>query len=449
MKREGFDIARCTVERLMRQLDIQGVRRGKKIKTTHGQPADPVTSQAIWLSGCDLNASGRFPSGNVRYYYRPKGHKGIPMPDLPPDDQRFLDAYGAASGGKTPTGLRPRPGSLALAVLRYLASDSFAALSNETRSSRRRMLDEIRRNHGKGLVRELRTKHVESTLKKFSGHARNNRLKVWRAFGKWLNDVYKIDDPAENVKKSPVPKSKGHLPWTDDQIETFRGFWIIGTPERLAFEVIYFTGARISDAFRLGQGNVDHEGWLVFNQQKTGGEVAIPFSRPLPDFVSGMQGDLQYLRAALDARSDNHITWITTAFGTSRSVKAAGQWFAAKARAAGIHGRTAHGLRKSRSRALAEAGGNSVQIGAWTDHESLSEIERYIRGLNKKRCSAARKQNKKFQLPQPKFQINQKRQENQMLEKVLATPAGFEPATCPLGGGCSIQLSHGVILFDL
>ena len=28
---------------------------------------------------------------------------------------------------------------------------------------------------------------------------------------------------------------------------------------------------------------------------------------------------------------------------------------------------------------------------------------------------------------------------------VLATPAGFEPATCPLGGGCSIQLSHGAL----
>ena len=34
-----------------------------------------------------------------------------------------------------------------------------------------------------------------------------------------------------------------------------------------------------------------------------------------------------------------------------------------------------------------------------------------------------------------------------MLEKALATPAGFEPATCPLGGGCSIQLSHGVFSF--
>jgi hypothetical protein len=25
----------------------------------------------------------------------------------------------------------------------------------------------------------------------------------------------------------------------------------------------------------------------------------------------------------------------------------------------------------------------------------------------------------------------------------LVTPIGFEPITCPLGGGCSVQLSHG------
>jgi transposase InsO family protein len=34
MNREGIAVARCTVERLMRQLGLQGARRGKKIRTT-------------------------------------------------------------------------------------------------------------------------------------------------------------------------------------------------------------------------------------------------------------------------------------------------------------------------------------------------------------------------------------------------------------------------------
>ncbi len=29
----------------------------------------------------------------------------------------------------------------------------------------------------------------------------------------------------------------------------------------------------------------------------------------------------------------------------------------------------------------------------------------------------------------------------------MAAPAGFEPATYPLGGDCSIQLSHGAVPF--
>lgn len=34
MRREGFDIARCTVARLMKDIGIEGVIRGKKPKTT-------------------------------------------------------------------------------------------------------------------------------------------------------------------------------------------------------------------------------------------------------------------------------------------------------------------------------------------------------------------------------------------------------------------------------
>jgi transposase InsO family protein len=41
MQREGFNIARCTVARLMKQLGLQGVIRGKKAKTTVPDPALP------------------------------------------------------------------------------------------------------------------------------------------------------------------------------------------------------------------------------------------------------------------------------------------------------------------------------------------------------------------------------------------------------------------------
>lgn len=38
LKREGLDVARCTVERLMRQMGLKGVIRGKGIKTTRPDP---------------------------------------------------------------------------------------------------------------------------------------------------------------------------------------------------------------------------------------------------------------------------------------------------------------------------------------------------------------------------------------------------------------------------
>lgn len=344
-----------------------------------------------------LNPSGRFPSGNVRFYYRPKGQKGTPMPDLPPDHPDFLAAYAKAAGSQAPARRPAGSGSLALAVEGYLKSDVFLiGLKEGTRAVRRRMLDDIRERYGHAHAADLRQKHVEADLNRLSGHARNNRLKAWRGFGKWLAENYKIADPTADARKAPVAASDGHIPWSESEIEAFRNHWPVGSPERLAFEIVFWTGARISDAVRLGPGNVDREGWLVFRQQKTGGEVAIPFDRALPDFAEGMSGDLASLHAALDAREGRHMTWITTANSKSRSVKAAGQWLAAKARAAGVHGRSAHGLRKSRARALAEAGGTSAQIGAWTGHESLSEIERYIRNFSKRKVLSSTKNEQKF-----------------------------------------------------
>ncbi len=47
MKREGIAVARCTVTRLMRQMGLQGVVRGKSIKTTVSDAAAPCPRDRV------------------------------------------------------------------------------------------------------------------------------------------------------------------------------------------------------------------------------------------------------------------------------------------------------------------------------------------------------------------------------------------------------------------
>lgn len=361
------------------------MRRGVQAKLTH------------------LNPSGRFPSGNVRYYYRPKGQRGIAMPDLPTDHPGFLAAYAKAAGVKPRAPMRE--GSLASGLTLYKGSDAFAALAPATRAVRIRMLDDLAQRYRHANRVELAERHIEADLAQFKGHARNSRLKAWRGYCAWMKDHDRLSrDPSDGIKRAKIAKSDGHTPWSIEEIEAFRTHWPIGTVERLAFELIYWTGARVSDAVRLGPGNVDREGWLSFRQQKTGGEVWIPFNRDLPDFAEAFAGDLVMLHAAIEARPERQMTYLHTRRGASRSSKAVSQWFASHARAAGVRGKTAHGLRKSRAKCLAEAGGSAPQIGAWTGHESLKEIERYIRDFSKKRALSRTEQGRKVPTKLIKFQ---------------------------------------------
>ena len=69
MLREGFDVARCTVERLMRKMGLQGVIRGKRVRTTVSDkaavcPLDHVNRQfkaprpnVLWVSDFTYVAS--------------------------------------------------------------------------------------------------------------------------------------------------------------------------------------------------------------------------------------------------------------------------------------------------------------------------------------------------------------------------------------------------------
>ena len=62
LNQENIEVARCTVERLMKDLSLQGIRRGKRWKTTTADPTaarptdlvqrrfNPARPDALWVA---------------------------------------------------------------------------------------------------------------------------------------------------------------------------------------------------------------------------------------------------------------------------------------------------------------------------------------------------------------------------------------------------------------
>ena len=311
------------------------------------------------------------------------------MPDAPMGSVVFLKAYTEAAGV---TPIRPIiKGSLAAAVSKYIASSHFTTMAPLTQGVRRRALERIRETAGseKALTPDV----IRADLKNYHGHAQHTQLKMWRGFCKYLMhiDALKVD-PSKDMVRAPVEKSDGHIPWDHNDIEMFRNHHALNTHPRMAFELLYYTGASMVDAVRLGPGCIRPGGWLSYRRSKTGTLVEIPFDRELPHFAQSFQRDLDLLHKAIEAQADKHMTYIVTGGVNnrgqikSRSVKAASSWFSRQASLAGVQGKTAHGLRKSRDMEIAANNGSATAIMSWLGHSTLVEASRYIKMFDKRRA---------------------------------------------------------------
>lgn len=316
-----------------------------------------------------------------RYLYRRIGTTLHPLPDLPENHPDFLAAYAAAGAAPQRPRTRAAPGTIAALIERYLASPDHARMAPSSRAVWRRTLDRIREKAGNALLRDLRADHLRRDIRKLTPGAAANRLKAWRSILRYALDEGMITaDPSAGLRK-PRGEVTPHRQWTRAEIARYRAHWPQGTAERTAMEVIYWTGARCIDAARLGWQMVDADGWLGYVQAKTRGPATCPV-RALPPWAQSMTGDHAEFRAALP---DDRLQWIVTRTGKPRSVKGLSQWLSRAASGAGLPDDcTAHGLRKARAAALAEAGATASQIGAWTGHQSLSEIAHYTRAADQK-----------------------------------------------------------------
>ena len=365
-----------------------------------------MRGRGIWLK--HLNSSGWNTNGTERFYFRPK-HERSPfpaewrMPAHPPHHPAFLSAYAKAwdlwvamQDGEVVQD-PVYAGSLAEAAVAYKSSHALTLISAKTRDRYRKMLENTIDLYGKAQVAQVERRHVQKDLSRFSGHSHNHHLKMWRSFAKHFVVQYGLQlDPTENIKRAATAKTEGHTPWQKSDVMRFRNHFDLHEPARLAFELLQWTGCRCKDLVRLGRGNITNDGWLHFKQSKTGGPVYVPLYRDLPDFALIMSVDNQLCCDAIQAAPKHHVTFMVTAKGASRSESQISSWFSKQAKKAGLaEDLTAHGLRKFRAIQCAEANATAQQMMAWTGHESLSEVQAYIKRFSKKAVLTSTRQQQK------------------------------------------------------
>jgi integrase len=313
--------------------------------------------------------------GKPRWYFRRAGFKQLPLPGLPWSPE-FMSAYDQALAGQpAPIGAeRVKPGTLRALAVSYFASPQFRTTRPSTQYTYRNVIDRLCSEHGDKRVALLQREHV---IKLVAARAHTpgtaNALRCsLRALMRHAVEIgLRSDDPTRDVRKIPTAKGEGYHSWTEAEITQFEQHHPAGSRARLAFALLLYTGQRRSDVVRMGRQHIN-DGAICVRQVKTGREVWIPVHEALAPIIAG---------------ASTNLTFLLTDQGKPYTAAGFGNWFRDQCRAAGLHGCSAHGLRKAAARRLAEAGCSTHEIAAITGHASLKEVARYTEAADRKRLA--------------------------------------------------------------
>lgn len=320
--------------------------------------------------------------GNRRVYVRRQGRKvRIRAVDNLED---FTAAYRAAVGKLPDTGeYQPSdpaaPGSLRWLCQRYYRSAEYRRLADSTRTVRRGILDGLCAGRGALPYARMERRHVRELRdeKADRPEAANARVKALRRVFAWAIE----DEVADRNPAAEVPYistgSEGFHTWTVDEIRHFEARHPIGSKARLALGLMLYTGARRSDVVKLGP-QMERDGYLCFTETKgRAHKIKEREIRILPE-----------LRASIDATPSGHLNYLVTAFNKPFTVKGFGGWFRRRCDEAGLHGCSAHGLRKAGATIAAENGATEYELMAMYEWESPKQAAIYTRKANRKRLAA-------------------------------------------------------------
>lgn len=304
--------------------------------------------------------------GTVRRYVRMPGRPQVAIKGLP-GSAEFMAAYQEAlTIGPPPKPSRFKPGSLAALADDYFKAPEFVNLKASSKRAYRAVLEPILIKDGHRFVRDMphdkARKIIQEIGAKRPAMANLARAVMRKLMRYAMGNQLRTDNPFDVV---PTYKLGTHHTWTESEIATYMDKWPLGTRERLAFDLLLYTGQRVGDAAKLTRSDISNDQIHVV-QDKTGADLRIPIHPALA--------------RSLKAGPTLGANLITDAAGKPVKDRALSTIILKAAEAAGLPRRCVpHGLRKAALRHLAEHGATSKQIAAVSGHKSIGEIERYTR----------------------------------------------------------------------
>jgi integrase len=285
----------------------------------------------------------------------------------------FLEAYEAALVGE----VLPSPGkfsgkTLGWLIERYRESTAWTKLlSSATRRQRENILVSITKTAGLEPFARINKVALEKGIERRKPHAGRHFLQTMRGLFQWAVKAQHVEsDPTRDIK-TIRPATDGHAPWPDEWCEAFEARWAYGTRERVAYDVLLYTGLRRGDAVRLGRPYVKN-GIASIRTEKTGQVVTIPILPPL--------------QTSLEAGPLGELTFIAGERGRPMTKEAFGNWFRKACREASVPG-SPHGLRKAGATRAADNGATEAQLEAIFGWRGGGMASLYTRAANRARLA--------------------------------------------------------------
>ena len=314
--------------------------------------------------------------GKTRRYFRRPGYKRVPLPGTPGSPQ-FIAAYEAAlAAERPPIGRKHGEGTIGDLVVSFYRSAYFENLKPQSQRLYRLVLDKFAQEDGHRLVHDMPRRVAMSIIEDIGatrpGMANLTLKAMRRLFAYAIKRDLREDNPFVGIESY---KLGTHHTWTDAEIAAYETVWRVGTRERLAFDLLLYTGQRVGDVAAMRRSDLCN-GAIHVKPEKTGDELVIPLH---PNLVRSMK--------ACPAKG---LSLIGQANGRPISGAGLSSIIERAARAAGLPDKCVpHGLRKARMRRLAERGATTKEIASVSGHKTLKEVERYTVAADQARLARA------------------------------------------------------------